>query len=45
MIAAHDDGIIHVHDLDYIAEPMHNCCLVNLEDMLQERHSGIRHYD
>lgn len=35
IIAAHDDGIIHVHDLDYIAEPMHNCCLVNLEDMLQ----------
>ena len=35
VIAAHDDGIIHVHDLDYIAEPMHNCCLVNLEDMLQ----------
>lgn len=35
VIAAHDDGIIHVHDLDYIAEPMHNCALVNLEDMLQ----------
>ena len=35
VIAAHDEGIIHVHDLDYIAEPMHNCCLVNLEDMLQ----------
>ena len=35
VIAAHDDGIIHVHDLDYIAEPMHNCCLVNLSDMLQ----------
>jgi len=35
VIAAHDDGIIHVHNLDYIAEPMHNCCLVNLEDMLQ----------
>ena len=35
VIAAHDDGIIHVHDLDYIAEPMHNCCLVNLADMLQ----------
>ena len=35
VIAAHDDGIIHVHDLDYIAEPMYNCCLVNLADMLQ----------
>ncbi len=35
VIAAHDEGIIHVHDLDYIAEPMYNCCLVNLEDMLQ----------
>lgn len=35
IIAAHDDGILHVHDFDYIAEPMHNCCLVNLEDMLQ----------
>ena len=35
VIAAHDEGIIHVHDLDYIAEPMHNCCLVNLADMLQ----------
>lgn len=37
VIAAHDDGIIHVHDLDYIAEPMYNCCLVNLADML---HNG-----
>ena len=35
IIAAHDEGIIHIHDLDYIAEPMFNCCLVNLEDMLQ----------
>ena len=35
VIAAHDEGICHIHDLDYIAEPMHNCCLVNLEDMLQ----------
>ncbi len=35
VITAHDEGIIHVHDLDYIAEPMHNCCLVNLADMLQ----------
>lgn len=35
VIAAHDEGIIHQHDMDYIAEPMYNCCLVNLEDMLQ----------
>lgn len=33
MMKAHDDGIIHIHDLDYIAMPEHNCCLVNLEDM------------
>ena len=35
IIQAHKAGIIHVHDLDYIAQTMHNCCLVNLEDMLQ----------
>jgi hypothetical protein len=28
-------GIIHFHDADYFAQPMYNCCLVNLEDMLQ----------
>ena len=32
---AHEDGIIHFHDADYFAQHMHNCCLVNLEDMLQ----------
>lgn len=32
---AHDQGIIHFHDADYFAQHMHNCCLVNLEDMLQ----------
>ena len=32
---AHDEGIIHFHDADYFAQTMHNCCLVNLEDMLQ----------
>ena len=32
---AHDTGIIHFHDSDYFAQPMYNCCLVNLEDMLQ----------
>jgi ribonucleoside-triphosphate reductase len=32
---AHDAGIIHFHDADYFAQPMYNCSLVNLEDMLQ----------
>ena len=32
---AHEDGLIHFHDADYFAQHMHNCCLVNLEDMLQ----------
>lgn len=35
IIDAHDDGLIHFHDMDYFAQHMHNCCLVNLEDMLQ----------
>ena len=35
IIEAHDEGIIHLHDTDYISEPEHNCSLVNLEDMLQ----------
>ena len=32
---AHTKGIIHFHDADYFAQPMYNCCLINLEDMLQ----------
>ena len=32
---AHKSGVIHFHDTDYFAMPIHNCCLVNLEDMLQ----------
>lgn len=32
---AHENGILHNHDTDYMANPMHNCDLVNLEDMLQ----------
>ena len=32
---AHDEGIIHFHDADYFIQREHNCCLVNLEDMLQ----------
>ncbi len=35
IVAAHNDGIIHFHDMDYYAQHMHNCDLVNLEDMLQ----------
>ncbi len=35
VVRAHEDGIIHFHDADYFAQHMHNCCLVNLEDMLQ----------
>lgn len=33
--SAHKEGIIHFHDSDYFAQHMHNCCLVNLNDMLQ----------
>lgn len=32
---AHKEGLIHIHDTDYIAAHMFNCCLINLEDMLQ----------
>lgn len=35
IMEANDDGLIHFHDSDYFAQHMHNCCLVNLEDMLQ----------
>ena len=35
IVKAHEDGIIHFHDADYYAQHMHNCDLVNLEDMLQ----------
>lgn len=35
VVSAHDEGIIHFHDADYYAQHMHNCDLVNLEDMLQ----------
>ena len=34
IVQAHDSGAIHFHDMDYIIQPMFNCCLVNLEDML-----------
>ena len=35
IVEAHNEGIIHFHDTDYYAQHMHNCDLVNLEDMLQ----------
>ena len=35
IVKAHEEGIIHFHDSDYFAQHMHNCDLVNLEDMLQ----------
>ena len=35
IVEAHNSGIIHFHDMDYFAQHMHNCDLVNLEDMLQ----------
>ena len=34
LIQAHDEGAIHIHDMDYIVQPMFNCCLVNMKDML-----------
>lgn len=36
IVQAHDEGILHFHDMDYFAEnAITNCCLINLEDMLQ----------
>lgn len=35
LMKAHDEGLIHIHDMDYIAQNCHNCDLINLEDMLQ----------
>ena len=35
IVKAHEEGILHFHDADYFAQRMHNCCLINLEDMLQ----------
>ncbi|MCI6682669.1 anaerobic ribonucleoside-triphosphate reductase [Parafannyhessea umbonata] len=35
VVKAHEEGIIHFHDADYFAQHMHNCDLVNLDDMLQ----------
>lgn len=33
-IQAHDEGAIHIHDMDYLMQPIFNCCLINVEDML-----------
>ena len=35
VVEAHDAGLIHFHDMDYFAQRMYNCCLVSLDDMLQ----------
>ena len=35
IVAAHNEGLIHFHDSDYFAQHMHNCDLINLDDMLQ----------
>lgn len=35
IVEAHDKGILHFHDADYFAQKIHNCCLINLDDMLQ----------
>ncbi len=35
IVEAHKEGVIHFHDADYFAQHMHNCCLVNLKDMLE----------
>lgn len=35
IVQAHDEGAIHWHDMDYTVQPIHNCCLINLEDMLE----------
>lgn len=34
LVEAHEDGAIHIHDLDYLIQPIFNCCLVNMKDML-----------
>ncbi|NLY20266.1 MAG: anaerobic ribonucleoside-triphosphate reductase [Tissierellia bacterium] len=34
LVDAHESGAIHIHDLDYIIQPIFNCCLVNIKDML-----------
>ena len=45
IVEADKEGIIHFHDSDYYAQHMHNCDLVNLEDMLQNRNGHQRNND
>ncbi len=33
IVQAHDEGVLHFHDMDYFMQPMFNCCLINIEDM------------
>ena len=35
IVQAHDEGILHYHDMDYAIQTIHNCCLINLEDMFE----------
>ena len=35
IVDAHKNGIFHFHDMDYFIQPIHNCCLVNIKDMLE----------
>ena len=35
IVQAHDEGILHYHDMDYAIQSIHNCCLINLEDMFE----------
>ena len=35
LIEAHNNGIIHIHDMDYASMKLYNCCLINMDDMLQ----------
>ena len=37
IVKAHKDGVLHFHDKDYFIQPMHNCMLVNIKDMLDNR--------
>ena len=36
IVKAHADGVLHFHDKDYFIQPIHNCCLVNISDMLEK---------
>lgn len=36
LLEAHQSGAIHIHDMDYIIQPMFNCCIINMKDMLEK---------